>query len=70
MVLAKGRSIRAIVEGHSVPGVFIPRLVSFWRAGLLPLERLVRTFPLSAINEAAASAQRGDTIKPVLIPGS
>jgi hypothetical protein len=30
----------------------------------------VRTFPLSAINEAAASAQRGDTIKPVLIPGS
>jgi aryl-alcohol dehydrogenase len=68
--LAKGRTVRGVVEGHSVPQVFIPRLVELWRAGLLPLERLVRTFPLSAINEAAASAERGETIKPVLLPGS
>ena len=35
---------------------FIPRLVSFWRAGVLPFERLVRTFPLEEIAAAAASA--------------
>ena len=38
-------------------------------AGALPLERLVRTFPLSEINAAAASAERGETVKPVLRPG-
>jgi aryl-alcohol dehydrogenase len=70
MVLARGRTIQAVVEGHSVPGEFIPRLVERWRAGQLPLERLVRTFPMSAINEAAASAASGDTVKPVLLTGA
>jgi aryl-alcohol dehydrogenase len=69
-VLARGRTIKAVVEGHSVPRVFIPQLVALWRAGSLPLERLVRTFPLSEINAAAASAERGETVKPVLLPGS
>jgi aryl-alcohol dehydrogenase len=66
-VLAAGRTIRAVVEGHSVPAEFIPRLVALWRAGELPLERLVRTFPLAEINAAAASALRGEVIKPVLV---
>lgn len=70
MVLARGRTIKAVVEGHSVPAEFIPRLVEFWRAGKLPLERLVRTFPLSAINAAAASAAAGETVKPVLLTGA
>ncbi len=70
MWLAKGRTVRGVVEGHSVPQVFIPKLIELWRAGQLPLERLVRTFALEAINDAVASAERGETIKPVLVPGS
>jgi aryl-alcohol dehydrogenase len=66
-VLARGRTIRAVVEGHSVPAEFIPRLVAFWRAGMLPLERLVRTYPLAAVGEAVADAERGVTVKPVLL---
>jgi aryl-alcohol dehydrogenase len=66
-VLGAGRTIRGVVEGHSVPTEFIPRLVALWRAGALPLERLVRTFALAEINEAAASALRGEVIKPVLL---
>ena len=30
-VLARGRCVQAIVEGHSVPQVFIPKLLEFWR---------------------------------------
>ena len=67
-VLGFGRTIRGVIEGHSVPAEFIPRLVSFWRAGMLPLERIVRTFPLAQINDAVESAERGETVKPVLIP--
>lgn len=67
LVLARGRTIKAVVEGHAVPGEFIPRLIELWRGGALPLERLVRTFPLAAIAQAVASARSGETVKPVLL---
>jgi aryl-alcohol dehydrogenase len=43
------------------------RRVQQHRAGRFPIERLVRTYPFKAINEAAADAESGRTIKPVLL---
>jgi aryl-alcohol dehydrogenase len=68
-LIGEGRSIRGIVEGHSVPSVFIPLLIDLWRAGKFPVDRLVRSYDLDAINDAAADAERGTTIKPVLVMG-
>ena len=65
-VLARGRCVQAIVEGHSVPQVFIPKLLEFWRAGRLPIERLVRAYDFDQINQAADDALAGDVVKPVL----
>jgi aryl-alcohol dehydrogenase len=65
-VLARGRCVRAIVEGHSVPQVFIPKLIEFWRAGRLPIERLVRAYDFDQINQAADDALDGKVVKPVL----
>ena len=66
MVIAHARTITGIVEGESVPSVFIPKLIELWRAGRFPVDRMIRTYGLDAINEAAEDAERGDTIKPVL----
>jgi aryl-alcohol dehydrogenase len=66
-LIGQGRTVKGIVEGHSAPRVFIPILIELWRAGRFPVDRLVRTYDLDAINEAAADAERGDTIKPVLL---
>jgi aryl-alcohol dehydrogenase len=65
-IIAFGRTVRGIVEGHSVPEVFIPQLIELWRAGKLPVERLIETYDFDAINEAAAAAESGDVVKCVL----
>jgi aryl-alcohol dehydrogenase len=65
-LLATGRTVRGLVEGHSVPQVFIPKLVDLWRGGRLPIDRLVRAYDFDQINEAADDALAGDVVKPVL----
>ncbi len=66
-ILSMGKTIRAVVEGESIPSVFIPRLASLWERGLFPVERLIRTFDFDEINEAAERAESGEVIKPVLL---
>jgi aryl-alcohol dehydrogenase len=65
-LLSIGRTVRGIVEGHSVPPTFIPELVDLWREGRLPIDRLVRAYDFDQINEAADAALAGDVVKPVL----
>jgi aryl-alcohol dehydrogenase len=65
-LLSTGRIVRGLVEGHSVPQVFIPKLVDLWRAGRLPIDRLVRAYDFDQINEAAEAALTGEVVKPVL----
>ena len=66
-VIAQGRTVKGIVEGESVPSVFIPKLIALWREGRFPVDKLIRTYDLDAINDAAGDAERGETIKPVLL---
>jgi aryl-alcohol dehydrogenase len=63
-----GRTVRGIIEGDSVPEVFIPQLVELWRQGRFPFDKLIRFYPLAQINEAVRAAERGEVIKPVLRP--
>lgn len=63
-----GKRISSILEGNSDPQVVIPRLIELWQDGRFPLERLVRTFALSAIDEAEVASSSGEVVKPVLIP--
>ncbi len=68
-----GRGIRLLGtnQGDSDPRRYLPGLVALHRAGRLPFDRLVRRFPFEQINEAAAQAASGETIKPVLVmPGA
>ncbi|MFI6321012.1 NAD(P)-dependent alcohol dehydrogenase [Nonomuraea sp. NPDC050556] len=68
--LAQGKNIMGVIEGDAVPQSFIPRLVELWRQERFPFDRLIRTYPLSAINDAERDSASGVTIKPVLLPGS
>ena len=65
-VLTFGQTVRGVIEGDSDPDVFIPALIDHWRAGRLPLEKLVRTFPFADINAAIAAQHHGDCVKVVL----
>ena len=65
-ILVAGRTIRGIVEGDSVPELFVPRLLELWRQGRFPVDRLMTFYDFDRINEAAHDAETGRTVKPVL----
>ena len=62
-----GRTITGILEGDSVPSVFIPQLIELHRQGRFPFDELITTYPLEEINQAEADSRSGATIKPVLL---
>jgi aryl-alcohol dehydrogenase len=64
--LPKGRKIVSVVEGDAVPQLFIPKLISLYREGLFPFDRLVKFYGFSEINRAISDAKGGNTVKPVL----
>jgi aryl-alcohol dehydrogenase len=64
--LQGGRIVRGCSQGESNVQTFIPHLVDLYRAGKLPIDRLVRHYPHEAINEAVADMLSGGTIKAVL----
>jgi aryl-alcohol dehydrogenase len=61
-----GRSVVGVSEGDSDPRHFIPALVTLYNQGRLPIDRLIRHYAFEEIEQAAADAHAGVTIKPVL----
>lgn len=66
-LMLSGRRLQGTIEGDSDPPTFVPRLLAWYRQGLLPMARLVRTYPFEAINEAVADMEAGRVVKPVLV---
>lgn len=66
--MRRGLNFRGIIEGDSDLDPFITELMNLYLAGRFPFDRLVRTWPLSEINEAVAAQARGECAKVVLIP--
>lgn len=63
-----GRTFTRVIEGNAVPQLFLPRLIALWREGKLPLELIVKTFPLAQINSAEQASCDGSVVKPVVLP--
>jgi aryl-alcohol dehydrogenase len=61
-----GRKLIGIIEGDSVPQLFIPALLDLNVRGLFPFERLVSVFDFNDINAAIAGAESGALVKPVV----
>jgi len=66
-ILSRGITIRGIMGGDGTAGIFHRELIDLFERGLLPVDRLVRTYRLDQINEAVADMRSGATIKPVLV---
>lgn len=60
------KTLMGVVEGDSVPDVFVPQLLDLYMQGRFPFDRLVRFYEFDQINEAAADAASGAAVKPVL----
>ena len=65
-LMGNSKCVRGIVEGDSVPEIFIPELIELHLQGRFPFDKLVRFYPLEEINTAAADSARGDAVKPII----
>ena len=63
-----GRTLRGIIEGDSVPDVFIPRLIELYKQGRFPFDKLVAYYDFEDINKAVDDTEQGKVIKAVLRP--
>ena len=63
-----GRTVMGIIEGQSVPDLFIPKLVDLYRQGRLPLEKIITFYSLDDIQTAVHDSEQGRVVKAVLKP--
>lgn len=64
--LLLGRTVRGIIQGDSIPDIFIPRLIDLYLQGRFPFDRLIKFYNLEEINQACADVAAGRVLKPVL----
>jgi len=64
--LVKGWTFKMVIQGSSVPQVFIPKLIALWKQGRFPFDKLVKHYALDQINEGFADSKSGVTVKPVV----
>jgi len=65
---AGARTIIGSYMGSALPANDIPCYEGLWRAGKLPIEKLVRTRPMAQINEALDELAQGRSVRQVLLP--
>lgn len=64
--IMNGRTVRGIIEGDAIPGLFIPKLIELYQQGRFPFDKMVTFYPFEEINAAVEDMQKGRVIKPVL----
>jgi aryl-alcohol dehydrogenase len=64
--LPDGRKALDVIQGDAVPQTFIPYLITLFRQGRFPFDRLVKFYDFADINRAIADERCGRTIKAVL----
>ena len=64
--ILNGRTVRGIVEGDSIPDIFIPQLIELYKQGRFPFDRMIKFYPFDQINQAADDSEKGRTLKAVL----
>jgi alcohol dehydrogenase len=68
-LVAEAKSLVGCYLGGAAPHRDIPRLVALWRAGRLPVERLLSgTLPLDGVNQAMDRLADGSAVRQVIRP--
>lgn len=65
--IESGKSWDELIQGCSIPKLFIPQLIDLYEKGQFPFDKLLTYFTFEHINEAISRMEKADVIKPVLI---
>lgn len=61
-----GRALRGIIEGDSIPDVFIPKLIELYRQGRFPFDKLVTYYDFKDVNQCIEDLEAGKIFKGIL----
>ena len=65
-LMGRSRTLAGLVEGMSIPQVFIPKLLNYYRQGKFPFDRLIEFYDFKDINQAFKDTADGKVIKAIL----
>jgi aryl-alcohol dehydrogenase len=65
-LMGPGKTLVGIVEGCSVPQIFIPRLLEYYQKGMFPFDKLITFYEFKDISKAFEDTHNGKVIKAVL----
>ena len=66
-LMGTGKTLAGIVEGCSIPQIFIPKLLEYYQKGMFPFDRLISLYKFSDITQAVEDMHSGKVIKAVLV---
>ena len=66
-LMGVAKSLVGVVEGYSIPQIFIPQLIHYYKLGLFPFDKMITTYPFEDINKAFEDLSTGKTVKAVLV---
>lgn len=61
-----GRTVRGVIEGDSIPDVFIPKLIDLYKQGRFPFDKLVSFYDFKDINRCIEDLEKGKIYKGIL----
>jgi aryl-alcohol dehydrogenase len=64
--ILNGRTVTGVVEGDSIPDVFIPQLIDLYLQGRFPFDKMITFYPFDQINQAAEDSEKGKALKAIL----
>ena len=65
-LMSKSASLTGVIEGEAISKLFIPKLISYYKKGLFPIDKLISTYDFSEINQAFEDSHKKKVIKAVL----
>lgn len=65
-LMGDGKSLVGIIEGDSIPKLFIPKLLTYYKSGKFPFDKLIAYYDFKDINQAFEDSHNGKVIKAVL----
>ncbi len=65
-LIPTNRTIMGVVEGDSIPKLFIPQLIEYYKAGQFPFDEFIQLYPFKKLSEAIDDMKSGKTVKPVI----
>jgi aryl-alcohol dehydrogenase len=65
-LMGVGKTLVGLVEGCSVPQVFIPKLLNYYEMGMFPFDKLITYYDFKDIEKAFEDTHHGKVLKAVL----